>query len=126
MEKEIVGKFIKVFKALIENVKILCPKNSLINNNAALIDSFVNVNGDLIIRIYCAKVLPYENAFNQNPEEFLKNHDFTQDLRDIKEVPIDQIFVFKKLWDQLNKTNKDILINYVKGLNKIAHSYLDA
>ena len=62
---DIVNKFIYVFKSLIENIKLLCPKNSIINNNANLIDSFVNNNKDLIIRIYCAKVLIYEVAFNK-------------------------------------------------------------
>ena len=45
MESEIINKFIIVFKALIENVKLLCPKNSIINNNASIIDAFVSNNG---------------------------------------------------------------------------------
>jgi len=56
---DIVNKFIYVFKSLIENIKLLCPKNSIINNNAKLIDSFVNSNKDLIIRIYCAWFFNY-------------------------------------------------------------------
>ena len=125
MEKEIINKFIIVFKALIENVKLLCPRNSIINNNAGLIDSFVSTNGELIIKIYCQKVLIYKNQFDTNPELFLLNHDFKEDLKDLKEVPIDQIFIFKNIWKQLNQDNKNILINYINGLNKLALKYLD-
>ena len=78
---DIVNKFSYVFKSLIENIKLLCPKNSIINNNANLIDSFVNNNKDLIIRIYCAKVLIYEVEFNKNPNEFLLTHDLLKFLR---------------------------------------------
>lgn len=125
MEKEIIQKFIIAFKGLIENVKLLCPKNSIINNNAGLIDSFVSNNGELIIKIYCQKVLIYKTQFEENPENFLLNHDFKEDLTDLKEVPIDQIFIFKNIWKQLNQENKIILINYINGLNKLALKYLD-
>ena len=123
---DIVNKFIYVFKSLIENIKLLCPKNSIINNNANLIDSFVNNNKDLIIRIYCAKVLIYEVAFNENPNEFLLTHDFEEDFKELNEVPIDQIFTFRNIWNSLSDENKNILINYIKGLNKLAHKYIDS
>ena len=123
---DIVNKFIYVFKSLIENIKLLCPKNSIINNNANLIDSFVNNNKDLIIRIYCAKVLIYELAFNKDPNEFLLTHDFGEDFKELNEVPIDQIFTFKNIWNSLSDENKNILINYIKGLNKLAHKYIDS
>ena len=123
---DIVNKFIYVFKSLIENIKLLCPKNSIINNNANLIDSFVNNNKDLIIRIYCAKVLIYEVEFNKNPNEFLLTHDFGEDFKELYEVPIDQIFTFMNIWNSLSDENKNILINYIKGLNKLAHKYIDS
>lgn len=123
---DIVNKFIYVFKSLIENIKLLCPKNSIINNNAKLIDSFVNSNKDLIIRIYCAKVLIYESVFNKDPNEFLLTHDFGEDFKELNEVPIDQIFTFKNIWNSLSDDNKTILINYIKGLNKLAHKYIES
>lgn len=123
---DIVNKFIYVFKSLIENIKLLCPKNSIINNNAKLIDSFVNSNKDLIVRIYCAKVLIYEVTFNKDPNEFLLTHDFGEDFKELNEVPIDQIFAFKNIWNSLSDDNKTILINYIKGLNKLAHKYIES
>lgn len=123
---EIVDKFIIAFNSFVENVKLLCPRNSIINNNAALINSFINNNKELIIKIYCKKVLIYQNEFNANPEGFLMTHDFKNDLQEFKEIPIDQIFIFKNIWQQLSQENKTILINYVKGLNKLAMKYLDA
>ena len=120
-----IEKFIKVFKSLIDNVKLLCPRNSIINNNAGLIDSFVSNNKELIVKIYCQKVLIYKNEFDKNPEQFLLTHDFKEDLKDLKDFSIDQIFIFKNIWSQLNQENKDILINYVNGLNKLAINYLN-
>lgn len=125
MESEIINKFIIAFKSLIENVKLLCPRNSIINNNSGIIDAFVSNNKELIIKIYCQKVLVYKTKFDENPEEFLLTHDFKDDLKDLNEVPIDQIFIFKNIWKQLSQDNKNILINYVNGLNKLALKYLD-
>lgn len=125
MEGEIINKFIIAFKSLIENVKLLCPRNSIINNNAGLIDSFVSNNKELIIKIYCQKVLIYKNKFDENPEEFLLNHNFKEDLKDLDDVPIDQIFIFKNIWKQLSQDNKNILINYINGLNKLSLKYLN-
>ena len=127
---DIVNKFIYVFKSLIENIKLLCPKNSIINNNANLIDSFVNNNKDLIIRIYCAKVLIYEVEFNKNPNEFLLTHDFGEDFKELNEVPIDQIFTFKNIWNSLSDENKNILINLSEtfdsySLSRLINDYLN-
>ena len=72
--------------------------------------------------------MPYGSKveFNKNPNEFLLTHDFGEDFKELNEVPIDQIFTFKNIWNSLSDENKNILINYIKGLNKLAHKYIDS
>ena len=125
MEKEIIDKFITVFNSFVSNVQLLCPRNSLINTNSNIIKQVINNNKDLVIKMYCKKVLIYKNEFDIDPNAFLMNHDFKKDLSEFKSVPLDQIFVFKNIWSQLTKENKDILTNYIKGMNKIASQYLE-
>lgn len=125
MEKEIIDKFIIVFNSFVSNVQLLCPRNSLINTNSNIIKQVINNNKDLVIKMYCKKVLIYKNEFDTDPNAFLMNHDFKKDLSEFKGVPLDQIFVFKNIWSQLTKENKDILTNYIKGMNKIASQYLE-
>lgn len=120
-----VDKFVGILLGLIENVKQLCPDNQLLNNNYSLIVSFINANKDLIVRMYCKHCLIYKEQFDANPEAFLLEHDYKEDLKDIPDVPFDQIFVFKKIWRALANEQKETLINFVKGLNKFAVKYLN-
>ena len=73
-----------------------------------------------------SRVHALEVAFNKDPNEFLLTHDFGEDFKELNEVPIDQIFTFKNIWNSLSDENKNILINYIKGLNKLAHKYIDS
>ena len=61
MEKEIIDKFITVFNSFVSNVQLLCPRNSLINTNSNIIKQVINNNKDLVIKMYCKKVLIYKN-----------------------------------------------------------------
>ena len=89
---------------------------------------------------YIKKVLIYKNEFNKNPELFISTHDFQQDLQEFKEVNLDkgiqspskgsigfldQIFIFKNIWNKLNNDNKKIIIQFISYFNQLSEKYLN-
>ena len=125
MSKEkVLNDFRDLFISFLQNMYILCP-NTVLTHNKSVIESFIKQKINIVMDIYIKKVLIYKNEFNKNPELFISTHDFQQDLQEFKEVNLDQIFIFKNIWNQLNNDNKKIIIQFINYFNQLSEKYLN-
>lgn len=127
-KQQLIKDFKDIFLGFIENVYLLCP-NSILTNNKSIINGIINNKPELIMNVYMSKVLVYKNEFEKDPEKFISTHNFEDDLddndkNDIKDY-INQIFIFKNIWNGLTKQNKDIIIKYIKYLNTLSEKYIN-
>lgn len=121
---KILNDFRDLFISFLQNMYILAP-NTILTHNSSIIESFIKQKINIVMDIYIKKVLIYKNEFNKNPELFISTHDFQQDLQEFKEVNLDQIFIFKNIWNKLNNDNKKIIIQFISYFNQLSEKYLN-
>ena len=122
---KIISDFRDLFISFLQNIYILCP-NTVLCHNKNIIESFIKQKTKIILEIYIKKVLIYKNDFNKNPELFISTHDFSNDLQEFKDISLDQVFMFKNIWNNLNDDNKKIIIQFINYFNQLAEKYLNS
>lgn len=124
MSDKLLNDFRDLFISFLQNMYILCP-NTVLTHNKTIIESFIKQKINIVMDIYIKKVLIYKNDFNKNPELFISTHNFEEDLKEFKDVKLDQIFIFRNIWNQLNNDNKKIIIQFINYFNQLSEKYLN-
>lgn len=123
--------FIKHFKKFIQS---LASTKSIpfVSDNYDAIMLCIDFNHKKIIRVFMNEILQYEQQINNRDDQFFLNFDFNKkysnlnnEINDIdnNDVSIDNIFQFKDNWRHLSEHNKNVIIDYMILLCKLAKAY---
>lgn len=123
--------FIKHFKKFIQS---LASTKSIpfVSDNYDAIMLGIDFNHKKIIHVFMNEILQYEQQINNRDDQFFLNFDFNKkysnlnnEINDIdnNDVSIDNIFQFKDNWRRLSEHNKNVIIDYMILLCKLAKVY---
>lgn len=123
--------FIKHFKKFIQSLKST-KSIPFVSDNYDAIMLGIDFNHKKIIHVFMNEILQYEQQINNRDEQFFLNFDFNKkysnlnnEINDIdnNDVSIDNIFQFKDNWRHLSEHNKNVIIDYMILLCKLAKAY---
>lgn len=125
------GLFIIQLKDMITALKDI-NQIEFINNNYDIIKIGIDLNKHKIIRGFIKEILPYSNKIYDRDYNFFLNFDFNNKYKNLNnninkscnsDISIDRIFQFKDSWNKLTEYNKNIIIDYMIILCRIADKY---
>ena len=123
--------FIKHFKKFIQSLEST-KSIPFVSDNYDAIMLGIDFNHKKIIHVFMNEILQYEQQINNRDEQFFLNFDFNKkysnlnnEINDIdkNDISIDNIFQFKDNWRHLSEHNKNVIIDYMILLCKLAKAY---
>ena len=123
----LVNDFNNTLLDLINNIAYVCP-DTIIGNNSNYIQSLLknSENKTKFIEAFVARVLVYKPQIDAGDESFFLNKSYDEDIKDVNSSNMDlssKVFEFKNIWKELNKENKDYIIQYMQLLCLLAQQY---
>lgn len=115
--------FNDMFVDMVNQISEICP-DSLISTGKDEINIIIGKSPEKIIDLFCQYVLPYKKQIDSGNDDFFMQKDFSSDQVGGDSV-VKNIFVFKKLWKQINSDNRCVIKQYMKYLCALALKYLD-
>lgn len=123
---EIVVDFNSTLLTLAKNVANICP-SSIIGSNIKDIEKQFKrkENFTKFIDLFCINVLQYKEQIDSGDETFFMNKDYANDIKDSKDVGLNDIISLKSVWKDFKQENKDIVKLNMQILCDLAQIYYD-
>lgn len=136
---QIIVDFNSTLLDFVNNIAAICP-DSIIGANAKDICKAIDkpANERKFIEVFVGCVLIYKPQIDAGDDNFFLNKSYDEDLQNGQATlnknfeinsksdnMINKVFEFKTIWGKLNRTNKDIVIQYMKLLCELAQQYFE-
>jgi hypothetical protein len=120
--EDIINDFNSTALTLINVIAMVCPKSTIGRNQSDIEKAIKNKqNRTKFIDIFVSKVLIYKDKIMSGNDSFFLTKEYDSDLDSNDHVSY--VFEFKDVWQQLNRRNKDTVIQYMQILCLLSEQY---
>lgn len=121
---EYVDDFNSLLKDFADNLAYVSP-NSIIGRNIKDIHRTMKIakSKETFIDVFVDRVLQYKDQIDEGNEKFFLDKKSYKDELEGNKFLASKVFEFKNLWKELNKQNRDMMLQYLRLLCKLAQEY---